>query len=57
VDIKKEKKKRKKKGQNTQNPVHRTQKAEQAEVPSKLASAPLGRKRKAITIGEGERDM
>ena len=43
--------------QNTQDTVHRTPKAQQAEVPNEDTSVPLGREKKAIISGEGGKDL
>ena len=43
--------------QNAQYRFHRTQKGQQAKGPSEYTSVPLGRDKKAITRGEGGRDL
>jgi hypothetical protein len=43
--------------QNTQDTVHKTQKGHQDEVPMPGYFSPLGREKKAITSGEGGRDL
>ena len=48
---------RKNKVQNIQDTVHRTQKVNKLKGPNEDASVPLGREKKEISSGEGERDL